>query len=228
MTTQDSQGKVGGTGAVNAGGGNASPAAADYSREAIMARLQEKQRQEAPKPIRIPAWVTVLLVAVVLFTGWRWYRGLGVSDIPLCVVNTSSNAPFEIRLDGKSIGRVPRMVGEDPKAALVTPISVGAHEVEARDAAGSVVGREKFTVEKGSHGFLWTPSPDPTFYFLLQTTEYGGAAGRAGEVRLEGDAPLKPFPAMVTQWFHDNPSAVSVRKGTKTDFERALRRANPE
>lgn len=203
------------------------PGPVDSSREAVLARLQRQRREQERAPVQIPGWLVLAALAVVAVLVWRWYGRLGVAEVPLCVVNTSSAVPFEIRLDGKPVGIAPRMAGEDPKAALVVAVAPGPHEVEARNAPDHVAARESFTVEKGSHGYLWTPLPDPNFYFLLQTTEYGYAAGRAGNQRLDGTGPLRPLPAMVTQWFRDNPKTVSVRKGVKSDFERALRRANP-
>jgi len=176
--------------------------------------------------MRIPIWLALAVLAALGYAARSWYRGLGVADIPLCVVNTSSDAPLEIRLDGKSLGLAPRMAGEDPKAALLAVLDRGEHEVEARDASGAVVAHEKLAVREGSHGFLWTPLPDPAFCFLLQTSEYGYSSGRAATARLEDAGPLRPLPGLVTQWFRDNPAGVSVRNGAKWDFERALRRAN--
>ena len=181
---------------------------------------------EGSAPLRIPGWLVLAAVAAIGVAARSWYRGLGVPDIPLCVVNTSSDAPLDIRLDGKSLGLAPKMVGEDPKAALVSVLALGEHELEARDASGAAVARDKFVVGEGSHGYLWTPLPDPAFCFLLQTSEYGQSGGGSGNDALEPGGPLRPFPRMVTQWFHDNPKSVTVQKWAKSDFERALRRAN--
>jgi len=184
------------------------------------------ENDDREKENRIPGWVALVVLAAIGAGGWFWYQGLGTYDIPLCVVNTFSDVPLEIRLDGKSIGTAPRMIGEDPKAALITVLKVGSHDVEARDLTGKVVAQESFTVSEGSHGFLWTPLLDPAFCFLFQVSDYGRSTGRAGTFPFEGSSQLRPFPEMVTQWFRDNPKAVTVRKGTKSDYERALRRAN--
>jgi hypothetical protein len=216
------------SGKSGAAGSNNKPAQApgtDYSPDAVLARINKLPDKNNPT-LRIPGWLILVVLAAICVGGWYWYKGLGVTDIPLCVVNTSSDAPLEIRLDGKSIGTAPRMIGEDPNAALLAVLKVGPHELEARDATGKVVKREQFSVEEGSHGFLWTPLQDPAFCFLFQVTDYGRSTGRAGMFPFEGSGTLRAFPEMVTQWFRDNPKAVSVRKGTKSDYERALRRAN--
>ena len=96
--------------------------------------------------------------------------------------------------------------------------------MEARTAAGREVASDTFTVEKGSHGFLWMPVPDPTIHFLLQTTEYGGSNGGTYTEPFETSGRLQAFPRMVTQWFRDNPKSVVVQKWATSDIERALRR----
>ncbi len=198
------------------------PDSTDYSPEAVLSRIREMRREEPPT-LRIPVRLVLLILIGIVIAGLHWYRGLGVPDIPLCVVNTSSDAPMIIRLDGKSIGTAPRMITEDPKAAVMGVLKIGDHKLEARNASGELIAQESFTVEKGSNGYLWTPLPDPAARFLFQYSEYGYSSAGSGVSPFEGNSPLRQFPNWVTQWFRDNPSAVSVRKGAKWDFERALR-----
>lgn len=196
-----------------------------YSDEEILARLKRKEQEEEKNTVRIPGWVACVAALAIGVGVWYWYQGLGVAPIPLCVVNTSSDTPLDVWLDGKSIGLVPRMINEDPAAARHATLKCGPHTLEARNGAGAVVASEKFNVEKGSNGFLWTPLPDPVFRFLIQTTDYGESTGGAGFFPIENTAPLKPLPEWVSNWFKDNPKAVSTPKGWKRTHEHALRRA---
>jgi len=205
--------------------GTGNSAEPDYSPDAVLARIKSGSQGGNSPTVRIPGWLALVIVAAIGAAIWFWYQGLGVSHIPLCVVNTASDAPLEILLDGKSIGRVSKMIGEDPNAALLAVLKCGQHELDARDGSGAVVASEKLTVEKGSNGFLWTPLPDPSFAFLIETTDYGESTGGAGQVMLEGAGPLRPLPEWVTQWFRENPKSVSAAKGSKRTHEHALRRA---
>lgn len=206
--------------------GNNKPAVGvGYSDQEILARLKKKEQEEEEKTIHIPGWVAWVVVVAIGVAVWYWYQGLGVSHIPLCVVNTSSDAPLDIRVDGKSIGLVPKMIGEDPAAARQAVLKCGPHTLEARDGTGAVVASEKLVVEKGSNGFLWTPLPDPAFRFLIQTTDYGESTGGAGFFPMEDTGALRPLPEWVSSWFKDNPKAVSTPKGWKRTHEHALRRA---
>lgn len=206
--------------------GNNKPAVGvGYSDQEILARLKKKEQEEENNTIRIPGWVAWAVVVAIGVAVWYWYQGLGVSQIPLCVVNTSSDAPLDVWLDGKSIGLVPRMINEDPAAARQAVLKCGPHTLEAKNGAGAVVASEKFVVEKGSNGFLWTPLPDPIFRFLIQTTDYGGSTGGAGNFPIENMDALKPLPEWVSYWFRDTPKAVSAPKGWKRTHEHALRRA---
>jgi hypothetical protein len=177
-------------------------------------------------PIRIPIWVVVAVLVGLGYATKVWLAGLGVPDIPLCVVNTSSDTPWDILLDGKSLGRATKMSGEDPKAAVNAILSLGVHKLEARDLSGANLAQETIKVEKGSHGYLWTPLPSPDFCFLLQTSQYGNSQDFAGSEALERGGTLHAFPKMVTQWFRDNPPSVQVQSWAHSDFERALRRAD--
>lgn len=200
------------------------PAVPDYSPDAVLKRIRDGSREEQNTTLQIPGWVPVTVLAVIVIAGWFWYRSLGEAGAPLCVVNTNSDMPLEIRLDGKKIGLASKMIGEYPKAAVMAELSEGKHEVEARNNSGSVLAKETFTVNKGSYGFLWTPLPDTNSSFFLQVTSYGEGAGEY-VAKLDNNSLLKPFPEYVTQWFRNNPSSVSVPKGWKCTYERALRRA---
>jgi hypothetical protein len=196
----------------------------DYSPDAVLARIKNKQ-EETSEPIQIPGWVVLLVLLIVGTVGYYWFQGLGVPDIPLCVVNTATDTPYEIRLDGKSLGLAHKMINEDPKAPVMSVLKIGEHELEAVDASGTVLAHQKLNVSKEARGYLWTPLPDLKFRFLLQTTRYGQSACPDTFEVLECESPLTQFPQWVTQWFHDNPKSVLVKKGYKSDFERALRRA---
>ena len=180
---------------------------------------------DPPNTIRIPLWLFFTVLAGLAYAAKYGYDRLGVPDIPLCVVNTSFDLPLDILLDGKSIGKAPKMLIEEESAAIVKVIDVGEHTLAARDSAGNEVAYDKFTVEKGSHGFLWLPRPSPDYCFRLFTTEYGTPdPNRALEDDVPRDGALRPFPRQVTQWFHDNPKSVEVQSWAKSDYERALRR----
>jgi len=67
----------------------------------------------------------------------------------------------------------------------------------------------------------------------LELNQANAAAAQAGvslqqaslRAQLAASELLRPFPEFVTQWFRDNPKAVSVPKGWKSTHDRALRRA---
>jgi len=192
--------------------------------EEILARIRaRREAQEKNAPVRIPGWVGGLVFLGIAVAGWFWFQGLGVVDIPLCVVNTSSDLPMEIRLDGKWIGLAQRMTNEDPSKAIMGVLKIGTHKLEARDALRKVIAEESFTVAEGSNGFLWTPQPDPGARFFFDVANYGSNSGSAGTFPFEGSEALRPFPSWVTQWFKENPKTVVVQKWAKSDFERALR-----
>jgi hypothetical protein len=191
--------------------------------EEILARIRARREvEEKNAPLHIPGWVAGVVLLGVVVAGWFWYQGLGVPDIPLCVVNTSAEMPMEIRLDGKRIGMAQRMTSEDPSKAVMGVLKIGTHKLEARDAFKKVIAEESFTVAKGSNGFLWTPLPDPAARFYLEVAYYGQGAG-GGASAFAGSAALREFPSWVTQWFKENPKTVVVQKWAKSDFERALR-----
>ena len=150
----------------------ASEADPDYSPDAVLARIRDMRDNENPT-VRIPGWLVVAVLIGIGVAVWFWYNGLGVPDIPLCVINTSSDAPMEIYLDGKSIGTATQMITEDPNLALMGVLKVGNHKLEARDGSGTVVTSENLVVDKNSNGFLWTPLPNPSVKFLIQTNDYG-------------------------------------------------------
>lgn len=220
----------------------------DFSREAVMARIQESEQKEQFGPIQIPGWSILAVLAVIGIGIWYWYHCLDAVKIPLCVVNTSSDAPLEIRLDGKLIGHASKMIGEDPKAAVMAELDEGEHEIEARDKSGAVIRKERFilNLNKKTHGFkwkfmtdtgasyengeafgfLWLPLPDINTRFFLQTSFYGEGAVPGYDTQLSTSNTLKPFPKLVSFWFRNNPSGVSVPKGWKSTSETALRRGN--
>jgi hypothetical protein len=192
--------------------------------EEILARIRaRREAEEKNPPLRIPGWVAGVVVLGIAVAGWFWFQGLGVPDIPLCVVNTSAEMPMEIRLDGKKIGMAQFMLSEDPTKAVMGVLKIGSHKLEARDAFKKVIAEESFTVAKGSNGFLWTPQPAPGARFYLEVAYYGQGAGAGGSSAFEGGDALREFPNWVTQWFKDNPKTVVVQKWAKSDFERALR-----
>jgi hypothetical protein len=194
------------------------------SDEEILAKIRARRQKEAENPpIRIPGWVAGAVLLAIVVALWYGYQGLGVPDIPLCVVNTSSDTPLEIQLDGKKIGQASRMLQEDPTLAVMAVLKVGKHTLEARNPSNAVVAQESFTVIKHSLGYLWTPKRDPKVAFFLQTATYGYDNGSSGPSSFDEPGELREFPSWVTQWFKDNPKSVVVQKWAKSDFERALR-----
>jgi hypothetical protein len=192
--------------------------------EEILARIRaRRQQEEANPPLRIPGWVPGVILLAIVIGLWYGYQRLGVPDIPLCVVNTSSDSPWEIRLDNKKLGLAKRMLQEDPKYAVMAVLKPGKHTLEARDYSNSVVAQESFTVAKFSNGYLWTPKPDPNTTFFFEVAYYGENAAAPGRFNFSGYESLREFPSWVTQWFKDNPKTVVVKKWAKSDFERALR-----
>ncbi len=202
----------------------APPSTVDYSPEAVLARIRANAHGEPAAPLHIPGWVALAFLAASVIAIAFWYRGIGRDKVPLGVVNTGSEAPLEIRLDGKPIGRAPRMIGEDPRAAVMATLRPGKHAVEARDSRGAVVARETFAVDSGTHGFLWAPLPDRAARFFIQTTSYGQGVPEY-TTELDRDRPLKTLPAYVSYWFRTTPAAVSVPKGWQSTRANALRRA---
>jgi hypothetical protein len=199
------------------------------SDEEILAKIRARRQLEEQNPtLKIPGWIPGVVILAIVVGLWYGYQRLGVPDIPLCVVNTSSDTPFEIRLDGKKLGLASRMIREDPKRAVMGVLKVGKHTLEARDYSNTVIAQESFTVVEFSHGYLWTPKPDPKTTFFFEVANYGGNFGSAGTFLFPGGGELREFPSWVTQWFKDNPKNVVVKKGTKSDFERALRFARKE
>jgi hypothetical protein len=192
--------------------------------EEILARIRaRRQQEEANPPLRIPGWIPGVVILAIVVGLWYGYQRLGVPDIPLCVVNTSSDTAWEIRLDGKKIGLASRMLQEDPTRAVMAVLKVGKHTLEARDYSNTVVAQESFTVAEFSNGYLWTPTPDPQVKFFFQEAHYGVGAVGPTTFSFENPGALREFPSWVTQWFKDNPKTVVVKKWAKTDFERALR-----
>jgi hypothetical protein len=197
--------------------------------EEILARIRaRRQQEETNPPLRIPGWIPGVIILAIVVGLWYGYQRLGEPDIPLCVVNTSSDTPLEIRLDGKKIGLASRMLQEDPKRAVMAVLTVGSHTLEARDASNAVIEKQPLTVIKSSNGYLWTPKPDPRTAFFFQVANYGYNTGSAGTFAFDEPGALREFPNWVTQWFKDNPKNVVVKKGTKSDFERALRFARKD
>jgi len=192
--------------------------------EEILAKIRaRRQQEESNPPLRIPGWIPGVIILAIVIGLWYRYQRLGVPDIPLCVVNTSYDTPWEIRLDNKKLGLAKRMLQEDPKRAVMAVLKPGKHTLEARDYANTVVAQESFTVAQFSNGYLWTPKPDPNTAFFFEVANYGVNAGSSGTFLFTGGGELREFPSWVTQWFKDNPKNVVVKKGTKSDFERALR-----
>lgn len=192
--------------------------------EEILAKIRAKRQQEEQNlPLRIPGWIPGVVILAIVIGLWYGYQQLGVPDIPLCVVNTSSDTPLEIRLDNKKIGLATRMMQEDPKRAVMGKLKVGKHTLEARDPSNAVVAQESFSVAEFSNGYLWTPKPDPKTAFFFEVTNYGVNTGSAGTFSFSESGALREFPSWVTQWFKDNPKTVVVQKWAKSDFERALR-----
>ncbi len=196
----------------------------NYSREAVLSRITSQAQEQSGEPLQVPAWLVLVVLALIVFAGWWGCRRLEPKGPPLCVVNTSSDMPLQIRLDGKAIGRAQRMIGEDQQASVIVRLSHGQHELEARDSAGTVLAEEKFFVAKDAHGFLWTPLPDESSVFYIQITSYGKGLPES-TVELDRKLLLKPLPVFVSRWFRENPQAVSVPKGWKSTRETALRRA---
>jgi len=195
----------------------------DYSSDAVMQRIRNLPQQEQNPTIRIPGWVAIAVI-VLIIAGLRYgYNRIGESRPPLCVVNMSSDAPLEILVNEKRIGSVPKMNVEDPKAALIKELKPGEYTLKALDNSKKVVASEKITVEKNSNGFLWTPLAAPYVRFGVQTTDYGESTGSAGVRAIQG-GPLYRLPDWIATWFKDNPSGVSVPKKWKRTNMHALRR----
>jgi hypothetical protein len=192
--------------------------------EEILARIRaRREAEEKNPPLRIPGWIAGVVLLALVVAGWYGYQRLGVADIPLCVVNTTAEMPMEIRLDGKRIGMAQFMLSEEPERAVMGVLKVGTHKLEARDGFQKVIAEENFVVAEDSKGFLWTPLPAPKASFYIEVANYGFDSGSAGTFAFENSAELRPLPYWIHNWFKPNPKAVSVRKGTKSDTERALR-----
>jgi hypothetical protein len=179
----------------------------------------ERQRQEEASSSG-QAWIHRIIVAAVLFAAFFGYLWWTQSRTELWVVNTSGET-LGIYLDGKSVGELPSSLTETDASRLQLSIFRRKHKVEARDAAGTVVDSSEFDAARGA--FLFSPKHDPSVCFTLVTDTYGTYEGPAGAEVLPAEQSFWHIDRVVTNWFTHNPAKVTVRKGTKGTFERALR-----
>jgi hypothetical protein len=199
------------------------PAAPPPPRVALAVRYTpqeiERQRQEEASSSG-QEWLHRIVLGVVLFALFFAYLWWTQSRTELWVVNTSGQT-LRIYLDGKSVGELPSSRTESETSRMQIPMFRSKHQVDARDSAGTVVDSSEFDAARGA--FLFSPKHDASLCFALVTDGYGVYEGPTGTEVLPAEQSFWHLDRLVTNWFEDNPSQVSVRKGAKGTFERSLR-----
>ncbi|MBI3185948.1 MAG: hypothetical protein HYZ28_27750 [Myxococcales bacterium] len=186
------------------------------SAPAESSRLKEK--------ILYPAAVIAVICAVA--AGYSWFAE---GSPELWVVNTTGIDRLSIWVDGEEeIDAVPSTQLEDKAKARTARLSTGSHKLEAKGADGRLVDAASVTVERGAKGFLFAPARHPEVCFALETAGYGTWSGGGGSELLDTSSTFWTIDKHVDRWFEGSPDSLSVTKGTRGTFDRAVRMVSCE